>query len=267
MDPLKRLKTLSAVAAMGVVLVACTITVTPRFPDATRVETTTNRNVAVDDGTLAGGQSAIYAVRISGSAGPLAYFEVNRELAMRVYGPTGAPYASSSSASYFEAGFGAASTALGEVEAQGITVLRECRGSCVIRPARSETVYVELTNTRSSSVSYAFYAYTEDYMDDNEPGNGTAADAVPFDRVESGALETLGDRDYFRVEQTGQLFFDAPNPAIAAQAEIFDSAGRLLATLRGGEQFGVVAGDLIRVSSSTNRAGPSAESAYYLEIQ
>jgi hypothetical protein len=266
MNALKTLWTLAAVAAVAVVLVACTITIAPRFPDATRVQTTTDGNAPVDSRTLAGGQSVVYAVRVSGSAGPLAYFEVDSNLAMRVYGPTGAPYASSSSASYFESGFGAASTALGEVEAQGITVLRECRGSCVIRPARNETVYVELTNTRSSSVSYRFYAYTADYMDDNEPRNGTADGAVSFDRVESGALETLGDRDYFRVERGGRLFFDAPNRDIDAQAEII-AGQRVIATLRHGRQFDVEVGDLIRVSSSTNRAGPSAESVYYLEIQ
>ncbi len=256
-------------AILALLLSACAVTITFVVDPDQTVSANTNPNAPVDSATLAAGQRIFYEVNIA-TSGQALYLEADANLSMKVYNANSSEFASSSSPSFFASGFTAASLDVVDLAPQQSPVERvACRGSCVIRDNNVSTVFVSLQNKNVSSVAYNFYAFTEDYDDVNEFANDSQAGAVLFGvsvSNESGAIESLGDVDYFEVEISGTLNFDHSS-AVNIVADVIDgSSGQVLTTLNAGNSYAVLAGDLIRVYANDNRAGSSSASFYSLNF-
>ena len=82
----------------------------------------------------------------------------------------------------------------------------------------------------------------------------------------TGAIERVGDRDYFRIEQDGILHF-ASVAMLDLRAYLLHEDGQKYATLDRNESRDVRAGDFLRIEAIGPYAGPSAQSAYFLQIE
>ena len=156
------------------------------------------------------------------------------------------------------------------VGAQTINAAARCRGACVIQDAAASTFYAKVKNTSDDDVSFDLYAFVQDYSDGTEPDNNQRADIAPsFADLESGAIESLGDEDFFRVTTDGQLLFTIrPDVVIDLKAEIVDALGETIADAPAGRTVQVQAGDYIKIYvPSGDEAAAASASGYDLEIQ
>lgn len=246
------------------------------FLGAERLDATTDRDATVFTSNLAPGEEQVLGINVSSatvSAGDALIIELDASLDLSVYDEDRSPYASSSSPDYFAAGLEAVSSSA--LDSQGIGVARACRGSCVIRDAEAGTNFVRITNSGGSSVTYTLYAYVADYDDTGEPANDDEATAVDLNDFDQGAIETLGDEDYYRLAGSGQVSFSAPSAsaeiANGLRAQILDEGGKELAILEPGQvsddRLALRSGDIIRVYvEGGERAGAAAVSRYVLEL-
>lgn len=243
------------------------------FLGAERVDATTDRDATVFASNLAPGEEQVLGIDVSSataSAGDALIIELDASLDLSVYDEDRSPYASSSSSDFFAAELDAVSSSA--LETQAIGVARACRGSCVIRDAEAGTSFVRITNSGSSTANYTLYAYVDDYDDTGEPANDDEATAVDLNDFDQGAIETLGDEDYYRVAAAGEVSFNAPaaSSEIAARlrAEITEADGTPIVTLEPGQsEDRLFAGDIIRVYvEGGERAGAAAVSRYVLEL-
>lgn len=243
---------------------ALELTSSAPFPGAEPVDAGTDPGSGVG-GTLPGSGSDVYLVSVSGAAASsdLLYLEVDTEnAAIIVYNTGGTALASSTTADRFVAGGGAAA----RFSTSAIGVAIECRGSCVIFEATSASYYVEIVNETGSSLNYQFYAYGDEYVDEYEPSNDVPAGAPDLSSSDSGAIETLGDVDYFYVTSSGTLTFTSTS-SLALRAEVSDAGGAVVATLSPGQSTTVFASDEIRVyESGGDAAAASSASRYNLVI-
>ena len=258
------------------VLAACEVrvSVSPRFPDAVRVSAVTTRDDPVSQGELRAGESIVYRVRVDSSvaaAGDLLYTEVDTgtSLSMVQYRSDGTPFASSRRPEFFASGL-AALDAADVLAPQEVITTRVCRGACVIRDAGTGTVFVELENQTGSRVSYSLFAFVEDFQDEHEPGNRSRGGAVPLIDFDSGALETLGDVDWFVADRDGDFRFSSDSE-VRPRAEIRTADGEPLSPpeiLMPGETRQIFAGETIRVfSEDRDRAAAAGHSFYVVEIE
>lgn len=223
-------------------------------------------------GTLAPGASRVLAIDLSGALADSAeafIIELGQDLRLAVHDENRLPYASSTSPAFFAAGLDAFSTALAPegLGAQGIGVARACRGACVIREAVAGTSYVRITNPTTTSQAFELYAYVGGFDDSGEDANDARATAIGLEGSDQGAIETLGDQDYYRVSQAGTLSFSSGS-ALELRAEVSQSDGKVLVTLRPGESYErAFPGDIVRVyESGDDRAGAASASRYVLEL-
>ncbi len=267
-----RTRTLLPIATLlTLVLAACAVIILPPvdpFPNAIEVTPGANGtgNTALLSDTLAGGGSIVYEIDVSGIAGDdLIYIEVDGDLDLKAYSVSGALLASSSSPDYFASGSGGLLLA---PSTQGISVVVGCRGPCVIRETSSTTLYAELINNGAASRGYDFYAFADDYSDTGDPGNDSSGGATTLNTSEQGAIETLGDVDYFDIGADGTLSLSVPaagNP-VDVEADVYDAGNNLIATLTDGDAVGVFDGESVRVRSDDSRAGASEVSRYTLNL-
>lgn len=147
---------------------------------------------------------------------------------------------------------------------QAIAVLRSCHGPCVLLPVGGATLTVH--NPGPVPRQVIVHLEAEAFNDVNEPNDrpGTATALQPG--ADGGAIELVGDVDWFRVPQAGVLTFDDPS-ALELRASLHDAAGARIGTLNSGVPVSVRAGDLVEVRSTRPEAGPSAVSAYFLSLE
>jgi hypothetical protein len=244
-------------------------------PPARYVGATPSSDQAVDSLALLPGENVIYGVTVPGGRPPALFLEVdNAGVELEVYNEDGTFFDMSASPSFFFAGDRTQAVTPGDAALQSVATLTRCIGPCVIRRTRaqSETVFVRLVNTTGSTVSYQFYAYTRSFDDENEPNNGTRANAVPFSSDEAGALETLEDQDWFQVTSSGTLTFTAQQGSlIEHRVAVYESSttSKVLHVLEPGDSVNVIGGNILQVYAdpASNKAGPSATSAYYFSLQ
>lgn len=263
--------TLGAAALLALVLAACTVTIEPTdpFPGATPVTAVDDPNAAVASSSVAANDSEVYVVTVPAgviSGDDLLFFEIDEPaLGIVVYSSAGSAIASSNSEEFFVRG--AAAVSLLEPAGIGITV--PCRGPCVLLPAAAGTYYVEIVNDSGSNRNFDLYIFGDDFVDEDEPANDSSASALPVSAggVGQGAIETLGDNDYYSMSSSGNLEFTAPGSPLDLRAEVSDSGG-VVATLQPGDPaFAVFAGDIVRVyEAGGDAAGPSATSNYTLSL-
>lgn len=267
---MKRPTLLYSLALAAVVLLsACTITVEPgppppRQPDAT---VTAGNNFEVPVGTYAIPAGGDFLVRVNvTSTQPVLYLELDDNLDIEVFDASRSRLASASSSAFFGRGT-TGLTPVSLLDPQAITTAITCRGSCVILDqGTSSHYYVLITNTAGSSTSVGLFAYGDIMQDDNEPENDLDSSAPVLNVVsgERGAIEVLGDVDFWRVNQNATLEFTSTSPELGITVRVYAFDGALEDGPLNGGVFPVFAGDTLEVRSDSGRAGASAVSSYSL---
>lgn len=213
-------------------------------------------NVPAD---VAASGKALYIDVVPGSPSP------SPQLQLTVFTSDRRAFASSYSPTFFAQGEITPPVAQGLVPAGIITNPNICLGSCVIQASRADTFYVKITNLQNAPVQYQFYAFVSSFGDAGEDANDASANAISLTTVDVGAIEEIGDIDYYRVDTAGRtLRFNTTVTDLGLQA-VVTRAGAQLATLTNGQTTAVQVGDIIEVKSMNNRAADSSR-RYNVEL-
>lgn len=275
---MKRLRLCGSIVVAILVLSACQITVTPTdpFPNAESRQAVTDPFEAVASASLTPGARDEYEIMVPAdqrSSTRLLYLELDATLDLRVYSRTGSLVASSMTAEYFGTKELGLSPLSGGIASAGIRVPVTCRGSCVLLPANTDRVFLSITNETNSTASYNLYAFTDITEDTTETQNNnpdtapvitTATSSADF---EKGAIETLGDVDYYYVDvNTSQSFLMSTQSLLPLRARIHATDGQVY-ELTPNQRERVFNGDIIEIFvEGGNYAAPSSESTYILEL-
>lgn len=271
---LRSLALLGAALAL-LMLVSCQIIIEPpAWPPANAVNiSTAGDDVAQGSRTLAPNESVVYRLSNTGGTSGVVYVELstgNAAFELEVISASGQVRYSSSSRHYFGSGLTALSvSAAAELDPQAIVTSVSCRGPCVIVPGPEfgSTMYARVTN-RSSMQSAGVYFFKDVYRDSGEPLNDFTDAPFINPSDDFGAIETVGDVDYFNVVNPGNITFDYISSSgnnLPIRAEVRDASQALVATLSPGQSFVLVAGDRIMVrAASPTFAAVSASSGYRL---
>lgn len=228
-----------------------------------------------------GGDSIIVEVTLGSAAqaDEAIYFEVDGggDAEILQYSAGGATLASSASPDVFLRGTAALSSAgaATAVEPQIVTV-QSCLGPCIIDDADGSTFFLEVFNNAAFTQNFDLYLYTQAYADEYDPGNDSASTAVGLgggaSNTDEGAIETIGDQDYWAIQASGDLFFDAMTPlppGLDLRLRLVASNGVVVGTFQPGTgAITVLDGDTAIVFENGNDgAAVSGSSVYFLEIQ
>lgn len=274
---MRRLRGLAVLISLVGVLAACNIVIQLPFPVTPTPVSANNpsgSSSALATFTLAPGNSVYYEIDVSSSQKTgydVLQAEIDQNFHLTLYNASGSALASSTSPAYFASGtLGLTSLGATSLAPQSITVNPTCAGSCVVQKLTDTVYYVQVENQTSTAQTVHLYGFVRYYDDPYEPGNDVRSGAItlaPGSTGDSGALETLGDQDYWQMGATGTLSFDATN-SVQERADVFDNAGTFLTTLLPGDTYSVAYGDLVRVYASGNqRAAVAGASVYYLTLQ
>jgi hypothetical protein len=250
-----------------ILLAGCTVVVEPFEPETQPISASADPLSPVDTVTLGSSEEIWYEVSVSSSlasSSDVIYFEAEPQgfadtsgvLSLRRYASSGTVLASSVS----PAGFGAGTTTLTSVSSSefspAIVNAVNCRGPCIILPSTSGTFLIRVRNISGGTITVNFFAFGDQFADGNEPFNDTEDGAVGLflDDVDTGAIETLGDIDWYVVNDPGTFLFTSLSSA-ELRAEVWDG-NVLVDTLSPGETEGVRVGDEIAIFSAGNFAGP-----------
>jgi len=282
---LRRPARLAALLA-GVLLIAgCQIIITPFEPivEATfSAQDTTAPTPLRSSVSIPAGQSLYYRLQTP-VARDLLYGEVvgAGNLRVRMLDGIGRTLAVSRSPVYFAGSLSALTTTEVEVERAGeaeglvrpqIAVEFLCEGPCVaVAPGAGDTFFLEVTNTGSQTRFFDLFAYTFAANDLNDRGAASndarpSATTISGLGTLSGAIELLGDLDWFRYTgaQARVLEFTALDPRLDLRLQFDD--GTVLTGLPGDRTTNLYQGDVFVVYSASGRAGPSGTSGYYLDV-
>lgn len=261
---MRSLRITASLILAALLLSACNIIIgepRPNFDDALDAFATGNANDPAATGTIGPNSSVDYRVDLTGVSGyDLFYIELDADLELQVYRSNATIFASSSSADGFVSGFGGLSAR--GVAPQAIGVNRACGGSCVIaRPSTADHVYARVINHSGLSRPFTLYAFGSDYGDTNERFNDDPSTSPLLSSSDSGAIETLGDVDYYETTLDGTVRFTTVNNALGIVAYVSATGD----TLQNGDVYQAVPGDIVRVSApGGSRAGAPAVSGYTL---
>jgi hypothetical protein len=218
-------------------------------------------------GNLLASASANFAVTVPAdvaATGKAVFFEVTSGtgITLTTYSPDRTLYASSSAANLFTAG---ALPAL--LNPQGIANSYVCLGPCVARDSQAATFYVRLTNPSSVAANYKLFAYVRNYDDTGEDANDQVATAISLNASDTGAIESLGDVDFYSIQRAGTLRFNNATQ-VDTVAIVSDSQGNQVALLRNTQTAAVQIGQRLEIKSeSGTRAAPAGSSTYGLDFQ
>ncbi|MBX3143069.1 MAG: hypothetical protein KF813_04885 [Trueperaceae bacterium] len=273
---LRNLALVGAALALSL-LVSCVIIVEPNpWPPSGAVNVSTGSDgEAQAPRTLANNEHVYYRLSNTGGSSGVVYVELNNgstDFDLEVLS-SGSGTVRYSSSSRFVFGSGASAlglSAAGELDQQAIVTSVTCRGACVIIPAGEfgSTMYAKVTNRSGSSQSVGVYFFKDVYKDSGEPANDSTS--APFLNLgdDFGAIETVGDVDYFNVLHDGNVTFNYINASgnnLAIRAEIRDALQNLVGTISPGQSFVLEAGDRIMVrADGSTFAGVSSSSGYRL---
>lgn len=267
---MRRATWLLALTVLGTgLLSACQISVEPLPPPEPDVLVTARNDTANPVRTITVAPRATVLVQVDiDTTLPLVYIEAESSpnLNLEVLSANRSRIASSSGPAFFASGRSGLLAA--DVEPQQVVeTALECRGSCVIVERGERTrLFARIHNPTSGSVSVALYAFGDIYQDTAEPGNDSRGGATPYavGATAQGAIETVGDVDYWIMQGPGWVEFVAENRAVDIVADLYTAGGALVATYESGDQFQVLAGQYLVVSAVGGRAAPSADSVYTL---
>lgn len=222
--------------------------------------------VVVPDGrpvtiTLGAGQSAWFDVRLPAGA-DLLYLEAAPGLLLGAK-QGGRAYVSNSAGRF---GLGSAAAAPGSLLPQAVDVNAICGGPCILLAPAGGPVSVGVTNSSGQPLRAQFVAYPDSFSDEAEP-NDRASAATTLAGSTSGAIELVGDRDYYRAASAGRVTFEYPATSIALRATLYSASGVRRGTLGNGAPAVVAAGDLVVVEAVGDFAAPAGRSLYFLTLE
>jgi hypothetical protein len=270
---------LFAVSLVVLLLAACQVTVQPPVFDppieaTLSAQDTTSPQPRASNVTVQAGQTLYFRVNVP-TARDLLYGEaVGSGLRVRWLTTAGSTLAVSESERYFAGSVGALGAAAGEAMARpsAIDVQFNCDGPCVAIVPTASSYYLSVHNTTNGTRSFDLYAYTFAANDLNDRGtasNQTAATATPITTTgtESGAIETIGDRDWFvYTGASGRILeFSVFDPDLGLLLRFQD--GTELTGTPGDATSNLFTNDRFEVFSATGRAGPSGAAGYFIEIR
>lgn len=197
-------------------------------------------------------------------------------LSVTLYDSAGEALLTSSSPDFFESAElpTPARTVTSTVTPQAIRVAPVCRGPCVLErlpqtPGQEDVVYLEVEATQN--VPYALYLYTDVFADTGETANDNRNTAVVVTGSETGALETLGDSDFYRSSTAAtQVRLESSAAALSLRAEIFLEDGTPAGFAAVGQPYSSTLAPnrfLVRVYADTPRAAVAGRSTYALTFE
>lgn len=257
--------TLILLVALAALISACSISFEPPLPrQPDHVVDVGTADVSETITVPAGGTKLILIER--GTAGPLLYIELDQEMDLELANPSRVRLASSNSPAFF--GQGSTGLSSSGLTSQAIVPGPPCRGSCIIRgPESMDHYYALVRNNSSVTQSVELFVYAGNYIDEYEDSNNrreTTSALLDVFGAESGAIETLGDVDYWRVVNSGYVIFDAPSPDIRIFVRILNSSGiPFEGTYFDGSRIFLEHGEFVVVESENPRAGIASVSQYY----
>jgi hypothetical protein len=271
---------LAAISTFALLLTACQVTVGPPTtfdpPIAATVEAedTTGPEALRSGVTLQPGATLFYRVDVP-SPRDLLYGEaVGTGLLVRWRTMGGSTLAVSESPTYFAGSVNdlavAAAEAHAGVDTSALAAQYVCLGPCAAIAPTASSYLLSVQNTTNSTQAFDLFAYTFDANDQNDRGaadNQTRANATPISAgTEVGAIELVGDRDWFRYTgSAGQILqFDVFDPALGLRLRFED--GTTLTGATGSRTTTLQVGDHFQVFSAAGRAGPSGTSGYTIQI-
>lgn len=268
--------------AVAMVLTGCTITVSVPFPppdaDPTSISAVVSESAtSAGDFSFQSGETRWFEVNLTDTAQnqEAFFFELNTatSVELTLFSSGGAALASTTQAEAFFAGttgLAAESVAADGVSRAAVTAADICAGACVIRNASSATFYARVTNTGSAR-SITVYAYARNYYDSEETANDSEANAVPLavGSSDSGAIERIGDVDYWEIQNDGDLTFSEYSgaPEIERRVLVIFGSGTEGPYTEADSPITVFAGDIVAVYEAGNdAAGPAGFSGYTLQL-
>lgn len=159
-----------------------------------------------------------------------------------------------------------ASTAANEASPAAIDANLLCQGPCIVFDPSGGTFYLRVVNTGNSQLDAQVYLYGYDLDDAYEPDNDLRSGAAPLVDGESGALELLGDVDYWTASSDVNVTISDPT-GIDVEVTVYDTCGLAVAgPYDGGETFSVFEGESVRVRAAGEVAATSGRSAYFVSV-
>lgn len=276
-------KTLSlALAALcTVLLAACEIGPVPNYPQRTLLEMQ-NIWTASYEGTIEPGETQLFAIEIPRPFDDYTLFvlELDKNLTLESTNRMGDLVLEVSNG---PTAFGvapadeepdSAGLVAGSLGSTGLGVQPEtCRGSCLVRIARAQPLFFQVSGA-AESTDFRIYAYPSDYADLGEDhNNNRATPSFYYLRTEdSGAIETVGDVDWWHVTttypeepQTASFFFRAPNPLLDLRIYVYENGQRLDVDYSDGDLIEVERNQQFVVHSATGSAARGQPGFYYFE--
>lgn len=279
--------------ALGALLVAAAAIagcrpaeVIPPPEDSIPVQATADPQQSAYVTTIAAGDEVVFDLNVPGSvaaASEVYYVELDVDLPLELRRSSnyGVLVASSSSSAFFASGHGgvsgaalgdeaadleAAVSGAGELDPHAIGVARVCGGSCVIRPV-GDKLHARVRNTSGSAQQVTLYFFGEDLQDLGEAENDSRATAPDLDVADQGAIELIGDVDYFRAPSRRNVALTQNAGALPVQAVVVNASGVAVGgpyTSASGA-FEVCEGYAVRVTATvSNRAAAPGTSLYTL---
>ncbi len=238
----------------------------PRDPSCGQITATNDRFTPVTSEFLSAHETATFVLTVPSAvrSRPLLQVELNRDVALEVVPLNGGDRLLSASRAFFSraAGFSRVDGA-GAMSPTTVTPGPLCGGSCVVVPSPGSSYLIRITNGPSSG-NVQLYAFGRGYEDQNEPANNSqgGAPGLPVFGSDQGAIETVGDVDYWEVQANGFVYFTSGD--FAAEAHLLPLAGSPI--LIGSDGLFALAGEIVRVrATNADRAAVAGLSVYTLE--
>lgn len=153
-----------------------------------------------------------------------------------------------------------------EARPSAITPDYVCLGPCVIFDPGAGRFYLRVVNTGNTGLVADLYLYGASFAHPHEPANDLRGGAAPLVDGASGALELLGDVDYWLASADANVTVEAIG-GLPVEATVYDTCGLpVTEPYSAGETFRVYAGEAVRVRSSQGRAGAPGVSAYQMTV-
>lgn len=151
------------------------------------------------------------------------------------------------------------------LEPLAISVGRTCLGPCVLLPNTGGAV-LTVHNPGPGARQVRIHLSAEGFDDLNEPNDQRMGATGLSLGTDAGAIELVGDVDWFRIAVSGRLTFDTA-PGLPLRAALYGASGAPLTTLSSGVPVNVTAGDFVQVRAQQAEAAPSGVSTYYLSLE
>lgn len=208
------------------------------------------------------GESRLYLVH-SSLAFDLIQVELDRDLKLEVGNESLELEFTARSGEFF--GSGTAGLGPASLATAAITEERTCNGSCIVfRPFGD--FYVQVTNDSGAAVQADLDVFGTSFRDTTEPDNFDliAPPTIPAGSFDKGAIETVGDVDYWDIPATAQVIFSPQG--FPTEAHVVNSFGEVQVVLPPGEAVTVFDDEFVRVRAvDPNRAAIAGQSGYTLE--